>query len=63
MTDIRLQIGDRVRYLEGLVSGTRRRGQVGTIANMYSAEGALRADVEFDDGTERGVSIALLDIE
>jgi hypothetical protein len=58
------QVGDRVRYVEGIRSGGPRRGQVGTISRIFTdgASGPLRADVKFDDGTEPGVSIALLDL-
>jgi hypothetical protein len=58
------QVGDRVRYVEGIRSGGARRGQVGTISRIFTdgTSGPLRADVNFDDGIEPGVSIALLDL-
>jgi hypothetical protein len=58
------QVGDRVRYVEGILSGGLRRGQVGTITRIFTdgTSGPLRADVMFDDGVEPGVSIALLDL-
>lgn len=61
-TDV--QIGDRVRYVEGIRSGGPRRGQVGTITRIFTdgTSGPLRADVKFDDGVEPGVSVALLDL-
>jgi hypothetical protein len=64
MSDSSLQVGDRVRYVEGLISGAKRRGQVGTITNIFSdgTSGPLHADVEFDDGVELGISIAVLEL-
>jgi hypothetical protein len=58
------QIGDRVRYVEGIRSSGLRRGQVGTIIRIFTdgTSGPLRADVKFDDEVEAGVSIALLDL-
>jgi hypothetical protein len=58
------QVGDRVRYVEGIRSGGLRRGQVGTVTRIFidGTNGPLRADVKFDDGIESGVSIALLDL-
>jgi hypothetical protein len=61
-SELDLQVGDRVRYMEGVHSGGLRRGQVGTITRIFSdgTSGPLRADVQFDDGLEPGISIALL---
>ena len=58
------QVGDRVRYVEGVRSGCLRRGQAGTITRIFTdgTSGTLRADIRFDDGVEPGVSIALLDL-
>lgn len=58
------RVGDRVRYIEGTMSWGVRRGQVGTITAVFSdgTSGPLRADVMFDDGLERGVSAALLEV-
>lgn len=57
-------VGDRVRYVEGVLSGGPRKGQVGTITRIFTdgTSGPLRADIKFDDGVEPGVSIALLDL-
>jgi hypothetical protein len=59
-----LQVGDRVRYMVGLHSGALRRGQIGTITRIFTdgTSGPLQGDVEFDDGVEPGVSIALLEL-
>jgi len=55
-----LRIGDRVRYVDGTVSGTARKGEIGTIAGMSSDRTGV--DVMFDDGLERGVTVALLEL-
>jgi hypothetical protein len=64
MPDSSLQVGDRVRYVEGLISGAKRKGAVGTITSVFSdgTGSPFRADVEFDDGVEEGVSVALLEL-
>lgn len=58
------RVGDRVQYVEGTVSWGARKGQVGTVAAIFSGgtSGPHRADVKFEDGVERGVSIALLEL-
>ena len=58
------QIGDRVRYLSGTMSSAARKGQIGIITAVFSdrANGLLRADIMFDDGLERGVSLALMEL-
>jgi hypothetical protein len=60
----RFQVGDRVRYLPGTISAAARRGEIGTVAAIFSAEvaGAYRADVMFADGLERGVDTILLQL-
>ena len=59
-----LQVGDRVQYIEGTMSWGARRGQVGTVTTIFpdGPSGPSRADVQFDDGIEQGVSIALLEL-
>ena len=59
-----LQVGDRVRYIEGTTSWATRRGEVGTITAISAdgTSGSLRADIMFDDGVESGVSVALLEL-
>ena len=58
----KFHVGDRIRYIEGTMSAASRRGQIGTIAATFSAgtDGPQRADVMFDDGLERGISLAMV---
>lgn len=58
------RVGDRVQYVEGTVSWGARKGQVGTLTALFSdgTGGPHRADVMFEDGLERGVSVALLEL-
>ena len=48
------QIGDRVRYVEGIRNGGLRRRQVGTITRIFTdgTSGPLWADVKFEDVVE-----------
>ena len=58
----KFHVGDRIRYIEGTTSAASRRGQVGTITATFSVgtDGPQRADVMFDDGLERGISLAMV---
>jgi|SoiMethySBSTD1v2_1073268.scaffolds.fasta_scaffold546236_3 hypothetical protein len=55
-----LRVGDRVRYAAGTVSGAARKGEAGTIVAISSDRTGV--DVMFDDGLERGVTAALLEL-
>lgn len=59
MSDSSLQVGDRVRYVERLISGVKRRGQVGTITNTFpdGTSGPLGADIEFDDASSKALAL------
>ena len=58
----KFQAGDRIRYIEGTMSAASRRGQIGTIAATFSVgtDGPQRADVMFNDGLERGISLEIV---
>lgn len=55
-----LRVGDRVRYVAGTISGAARKGEAGTIVAISSDRTGV--DVMFDDGLERGVTAALLEL-
>ena len=61
-TPPKFQAGDRIRYIEGTMSAASRRGQIGTIAATFSVgtDGPQRADVMFNDGLERGISLEIV---
>lgn len=60
----KFRVGDRVRYLPGTASAAARRGEAGIIIAIFFAETAEvhRADVMFEDGLERGINSALLEL-
>jgi hypothetical protein len=61
---IKLRVGDRIRYAEGTMSSIVRKGEAGVITAIFSdgTSGPQRADVMFEDGLERGVSLALFNL-